>query len=133
MNLDLQDIFFLLGPQSGDLVFNIFLYLIFFLALIMLFIMPDKNLLPTLLCSTVLLCAIIAKLSLSAPASQAILSRREFGMLIINIVMMLFPLLVAGMVRTRARRNPVVPLGIFTFIIGALYTATYFILIQNVA
>src|SRR5215213_6063487 len=97
MKLNPQDIVTLLSPGSGQvLVWSIFLYLIFFFALIMLFTMPDKNMLPTLLVATTLLFAIVGKLSVSAfymKIGRPIIANKDFGMFVINVGMVVFPLI----------------------------------------
>ena len=93
-SLDFQDIIALLGPGTGQvLIWSLFLYVIFFFALITLLVMPDKNMVPTLLIASVLLFAIIAKLSVTAPVSQAIFKPTDFGMYVINVGMLVFPLI----------------------------------------
>jgi hypothetical protein len=116
--LTLQSILFLIGPQSGPLGWTIMLYLIFFFALITMFVMPDKNLIPTLLIGGVLLATVVAKLSISA--RPPLLEKREFGMLIINVVMLIFPLLAAGMIRAK-KKGRVIPPAILTAIFGGVY------------
>jgi hypothetical protein len=110
---------------------NILLYLIFFLALIQLMIMPDKNMPATLLTGFVLLATIIVKLSLAGGAIAPPLRPREFLIMMLNITTCLFPWLVAGMVRTRKRSNPVIPLGIFTGILGFVLTFVYWLVVQQ--
>lgn len=112
-------------------VWNIALYLVFILALVMLMIMPDKNLPSTLLIAFVLLATIIVKLSLAGGAIVPALRPREFLILILNISMCLFPILVAGMVRTRKRSNPVIPLGILTGIIGGINAFAFWFVAQG--
>ncbi|KXK22901.1 MAG: hypothetical protein UZ15_CFX003000791 [Chloroflexi bacterium OLB15] len=132
MNVNVQEILVLLGPGSGDLVWNIMIYAVFFLALISLLLMPDKNLLPTLLVAGVMFAAVVAKLSLSVGFGQRpILKECEFGMLIINIVMFIFPLLAAGILRAKKKAKVVIPL-ILCAITGFLFFFLYWLLVQNV-
>lgn len=126
--LNLQDILFLIGPSSGELIWNILLYIIFFFALITMLVMPDKNLLPTLLIATVLLVTVIAKLSLSS--RQPILQPRELGMLIINAITFIFPLLTAGLVRAKKVGKVVAP-AIVTALFGAVYFFLFWFFIQR--
>jgi hypothetical protein len=111
-------------------LFSVLLYIIFALALLMLFLMPNKNLLPTLLTAGALMAAVIAKL-VSGGAVIPGFRPTDFGVLILNIITCLFPLLVAGMTRTRKRSNPVVPLGILTGIFGGVYFFLFWFIVQR--
>jgi hypothetical protein len=129
MNISMDAIlnYLSLAPAGGvpnAIVYSIFLYLIFILALITLFLMPDKNLLPTLLTGGTLLAVVLAKL-VTAGASIGGFRPEQFGMLIVNVIPFLFPFLVAGMTRTRKRTNPVPPLAILTGILGGVYMFIY--------
>lgn len=126
--LNLQDILFLIGPQSGQLGWTILLYIIFIFALITMLVMPDKNLVPTLLIGAVMLCAVVAKLSISA--RPPILEKKEFGMLIINIIMFTFPLLTAGLVRAKKKGKVVAP-AIMTAIFGGVYFFLFWFIEQR--
>jgi peptidoglycan/LPS O-acetylase OafA/YrhL len=130
-NLQLDDILQLLALGSGiNALWSIFLYLVFFLALVTLFTMPDKNMVPTLLIAVVLLCSVVAKISLAS--SDPIFKQREFGMMIINVAMGVLPFIVAGMIRRgKTRRTTAVPLAIFTGIIGTVYFLMFLIFVQR--
>lgn len=120
------------GGLANSTLFSLILYVIFSLALLALVLMPDKNLLPTLLIAGVLLAAVIGKL-ITAGANIGGFRPREFGTLIVNVIPFLFPMLVAGMVRTRKRSNPVVPLGILTGILGGVYFFLFWFFFQRSA
>jgi hypothetical protein len=126
--LSLQDILFLIGPQSGQLGWTILLYIIFFFGLITMLVMPDKNLVPTLLIGAVLLAAVIAKLSISA--RPPILEKKEFGMLILNVIMFTFPLLSAGLIRAR-KKGKVIPPAIITAVFGGVYFFLFWFIEQR--
>ena len=129
MNIDFQDIMVYVGPGQGQqVVWSIFLYLIFFFALITLFLTPDKNMVPTLMIAAVLLCAVIAKISL-AQQRGAILDDKEFGMLIINIIMFVFPLIAVGL--TRARKNKMAAPAILTSLIAGAYFFLFWVIVQS--
>lgn len=134
MNINFQDIIELLKPGSGQIIiWSFFLYLIFFFALLSLLLMPNKNMVPTLLVATVLLFAIVAKLSVSAPnvrGSQPIIRPKEFGMLVINAGMFLFPLIALGL--TRARKNRTVVWAILTSVFAGVYFFAYWFFAQQV-
>jgi hypothetical protein len=126
--VSLQEILFLLGPTSGQLQWTILLYLIFFFALITMLVMPDKNLLPTLLIAAVLMATVIAKLSLSS--QEPIIPVDGFIMYVLNVSMFVFPLLVAGLVRAK-KKGRVVPAAIMTAIFGAVYAFLFWFLVQR--
>ena len=130
-SLQLDDILELLALGSGlNAVWSIFLYIIFFLALLTLFTMPDKNLAPTLMIAVVLLCSVIAKISLAS--NDPIFRQREFGMMIINVAMGVLPFIVAGMIRRgKSRSTTATPLSIFTGIIGTVYFLTFLLFVQR--
>jgi hypothetical protein len=134
MDINFQDILELLKPGGGQvIIWSIFLYIIFFFALITLLVMPNKNMVPTLLIATVLLFAIVAKLSVSAPnvrGSQPVLRPKEFGMLVINAGMFLFPLIAVGM--TRARKNRTIAPALITSLAGGVYFFAYWFFAQQV-
>jgi len=96
--------------------------------LITLFIMPDKNMVPTLLIAGVLLFAMVAKLSLATKVNP-ILTRREFGMLVINVGMLVFPMIAAATIR--AKKKTAIGPAIITGFLGFIYFFTYWLLVQR--
>jgi hypothetical protein len=126
--LDIQDILFLIGPTSGQLGWNILLYIIFFFALVTMLVMPDKNLISTLLIAAVLLATVVAKLSLSA--RPPIIPSDDFLMYVLNAMMFVFPLLVAGLVRAK-KKGRVVPAAIMTSLFGGVYFFIFWFLVQR--
>lgn len=131
MDINWNEIVRLISPGEGqDFLWSIFLYLCFFFTLITLFLIPDKNLLATLLTAGTLLFILVAKISLAAP--DPIFERKEFGMLIINIWIGVIPLIVAGMIRTRKRNNPALPMSIIAGLIGMGYFMMFWALVQRV-
>lgn len=111
--LSLQDILQKLAPRGGvELLYDIFLYIMFFLAVITMFMQSDKQLFPTMLMAGVAAMAVIAKLNILRP--------KEFGTLVINIGMGTIPLIVAGITKAKKSQGPAViggVLGIVYFII----------------
>lgn len=130
-NLRVEDMLQLLELGTGlNALWSIFLYIIFFFALFTLFTMPDKNMVPTLLIATVLLCAVVAKISLAS--NDPIFEQREFGMMIINIATGVLPFIVAGMVRRgKTRQVTAIPLAIITGIAGSVYALLFLLFIQR--
>ena len=130
MEIDLSNIGTLIGPGTGqNIIWSIFLYVIFFSALITLFMIPDKNMGPTLLMATVLMAAAVAKISLAQPPREAILQRKEFGMFVINVILFVFPIIAVGM--TRARKNRMSAPAIFTALIGGAYFFAFWVFAQS--
>jgi len=133
MKINPQDILTLLLPGSGQiLVWSIFLYIIFFFALIMLLTMPDKNMVPTLLTAATLLFAIVGKLSVSAnnvKGGRPIIGSKDFGMFVINVGMVVFPLIALGMIR--ARKNKTVGPAIITSLTAAVYFFLFWLIAQH--
>jgi hypothetical protein len=129
MDVNFQDILQALGPGTGqDIIWSIFLYLIFFFALITMFLIPDKNMVPTLLIGAVLLCTMVAKVSLGI--DPPILERKEFGMMVINVIMLIFPIIAVGM--ARAKKNKMAAPAIITAVLGGVYFFTFWVIVQRV-
>lgn len=123
----IQEILKLLGPQTGNMLWNILLYAIFILSVIAILGMPDKNMLASLLMGAVALSAVIAKLSTSAV--PPLLPKREFGMFLINALIFVFPLLTAGVIRAR-KKSRTVMLCIITGVLGGMYFFFFWFLEQ---
>ncbi len=111
-----------LGPRSGqDLIYDILLYLIFGMGIVTMLLVPDKQLLATLLTVMVLFFAVLAKIELFAPT--------DFAIFVINVGMWVVPWVVAGMVRSPTRRyDNKVPKALFPAIITGFLGAGYFFL-----
>jgi hypothetical protein len=119
-DIDLNDIIFLLGPNSGQgLVFNIFIYLIFFFTLVTMLLQGDKALLTVILCVGGLLMCLVDKLDIFEP--------KEFGAMILHAGMFIFPALVAGMTKDPKSRAP----AVFASILGAVYFFVFWLILQR--
>lgn len=128
-----DDIIAALGPRSGNgLVLDIFLYLIFFFGILNMFLIPDKQLTPALMNFTVIFLAVISKLLVSADINDftAIIQPCDLPVLAINATMFAFPLIMAGMVRTKKVGNPP---ALYTGIITGLLGGSYFFLFWALA
>ncbi|MFN8377302.1 MAG: hypothetical protein U0452_01420 [Anaerolineae bacterium] len=125
--VSLQEIFKLLGPQTGNMLWNILLYAVFFLSITAILTMPDKNMVPSLLMGAVALAAVIAKLSTSA--IPPLFPKREFGMFLINVMIFVFPLLTAGIIRARKKGRSVM-LCVITGVLGGMYFFFFWFLEQ---
>jgi hypothetical protein len=129
-NINFDEALSLLALGSGlDAVWSIMLYLCFFLNLLTLFLVPDKNLLATLVVASTLVFTLIGKVSLAS--SDPIFQRKEFGMLVINIWIGVMPFIVAGIMRTRKSSNPAMPLTIIAGCIGFGYFIMFWALEQR--
>jgi hypothetical protein len=137
--LKFQDVVTLLGPGSGQvLIWSIFLYVIFFLSLITMLNVPNKNMLPTVMVAIVLLCTIVAKLSVSSAnvaGSKPIIGKKDFGMFAINAGMVVLPLIAVGMTRvstrTSKRANKASAPAILTSVIAFVYFFMFWLLAQH--
>ncbi len=119
-NIDPQEILQLLGPTAGHgLIWNIFIYLIFFFTLITMLMQGDKALLTTIIAAAGLMLCVIDKL--------VIFNARDFGTMVIHAGMFLFPGLVAGMTRDSKSRPP----AIFATVIGAVYFFLFWFFLQR--
>ena len=124
-----QEILRLLGPQTGQLGWNILLYLIFFFGLLTLFTIPDKNMTASLLMGAVVIAAVVAKLSTSA--SPPLLKKNDFfGMFLVNVILFIFPILTAGIIRARKKARPVT-FAILTAVFGGAFFFFYWFIEQS--
>ncbi|HEX2905565.1 MAG TPA: hypothetical protein VHO69_01795 [Phototrophicaceae bacterium] len=120
VKIDPQDILARLALRSGvEMIYDIFLYIIFFLMLIAMFMQSDKQLGPTLLCGMVGAMAIIGKLNVFEP--------KEFGSLIINAGIFVLPIIVAGI--TKAKKSQ--PLTIIAGVLGGVYFFMFWFISQR--
>ena len=118
--LTLQDILAKLAPRSGvELLYDIFLYIIFILAVIVMFMQSDKQLFPTMLMAGVAALAVIAKLNIMKP--------KEFGTLVINIGMGVVPLIVAGITKAKKSQAPAIIGGV----LGVVYFMIFWLVSQR--
>jgi predicted branched-subunit amino acid permease len=124
LDLSLQDILNNLLPNSQTLLYDIFLYPIFFISLIVVFMQSDKQLLPTLLMASTVLLTLLSKLSVTArePFHPA-----EIAMLFINLAMFIFPALVAPMTKAKKSRAP----AIFVAVLAFVYTFLFWFINQR--
>lgn len=134
--LTLQDIIDKLAPRPGfpGLFYDILLYIIFFAALITMFMQSDKQLITTLLMAAVAAMAVIAKLNVFAATD--ILGGRIQGtrggillpiVLLINAGMFVLPLIVAGITQAKKSR----PSAVLGGIIGGLYFFAFWYISQR--
>ncbi len=115
-----QDIIRELGPRSGiNLIWDIMLYLIFFLAFISMLRGSDKQVVPTILMAAVAGASVIAKLGILNPKASGSISSEGVALLAINALMFFLPLIVVGIADKKSKSRP-------TAIMGAVIAAVYF-------
>lgn len=115
-----QTILAQLGPGSPPgLIWNIMLYIIFFLSVIAMFMQSDKQNTPTVMLGAVGAMAVIAKLSIFDPKS--------FGSLIINAGMFVIPFIVVGI----SKAKKATPLCIFCGIVAGLFFFGFWFFLQR--
>lgn len=134
-DINTDEIIAAIGPRTGNaLILDIFLYLIFFFCIINMFLIPDKQLTPALLNFAVLFFAVISKLLVSADVNDfnAIIQPCDLPTLGINAAMFAFPLVMAGMVRTKkVGSHPALYTGIITGLLGGSYFFLFWALAQR--
>lgn len=116
-----------LAPRSGTgLLLDLLLYSLFGIGFITMILVPDKQMLPSLLMLGVIMAALIAKLQ------YVNINRCDMPTLFINIAMFCIPLIVAGMVRGRPGKTPkALWPAVLTGIIGAMYFFLYWLTNQQ--
>lgn len=118
--LTLQEVLAHLAPRSGvNLVYDIILYIVFVLDLILMFGQSDKQTITTVMAGGAAALAVIAKLDVFRP--------REFGSLIVNAGMFVLPLLVVGI----SKAKKVQPLGVISAVFSALYFFAFWFFAQR--
>ncbi len=118
--LDINDIIRALGPRSGiDLLYDIMLYLMFFLDLILMFMQGDKELITTVFAGSAAALAVVAKLNIFPP--------KNFGSLVLNAGLLILPLLVTGISKQDKSR----PVGVIVSIISGLHFFLFWFMEQR--
>jgi len=116
----LQQVLAHLAPRSGvNLIYDIVLYIVFVLDLVLMFGQSDKQTMTTVMAGGAAALAVVAKLDVFRP--------REFGSLIVNAGMFVLPLLVVGI----SKAKKVQPLGVISAIFSALYFFAYWFFAQR--
>lgn len=123
--INLQEVIARLGPANTmpDLLFDILRYLIFILAFITLILVPDKQLLASLLVTAVLGMVVLAKLEIFSPI--------ELPTLALNVGIFVIPLIVAGMLRGRGKTPRALVPAILTGLLGGGYFFLFWALMQR--
>jgi hypothetical protein len=117
----LQQVLAHLAPRGGvNLIYDIVLYIIFILDLILMFGQSDKETLTTIMAGGAAALAVVAKLDFFQPKS--------FGSFIVNSGMFILPLLVVGMSR---KGKKVQPIGVISAVFSALYFFAFWFISQR--
>jgi uncharacterized MnhB-related membrane protein len=124
-DIDFQQIIARLGPsnQMPDLLFDIMRYAMFILAFIALILIPDKQLLASLLMTAVLGMIILAKLEIFDPIDLPTLG--------LNVGMFVIPLIIAGMLRGRGKTPRALIPSILVGLIGGGYFFLFWAVYQR--
>jgi hypothetical protein len=118
--ITVQEILRQLGPRPlPDLIYDIFLYVMFVLNLVLMFMQSDKENITTIMAGMAAALCVIAKLNVFPP--------KNFGSLVVNAGILILPLLVFGISRTKKSR----PLGIISGLLGAVYFFLYWLVSQR--
>ncbi len=125
IDIDFQEIIRRLGPSSGfpAILFDIMRYLIFIFAFITMLLVPDKQLLASLLMTAVLGIVIVVKLNIFSPV--------ELATLALNCALFVIPFIVAGMLRGRGRTPRAIYPALITGLLGGGYFFLFWALAQR--
>jgi hypothetical protein len=110
----------ILRPDSiGDFI----IYTIFFLSLVLLVVIPEKNETPLyIVFGIIFLCVVDLLRTQTNNFPIAGFDNKGFGTFLIHIAMGIAPFIVAGMVRKHGRKGgSVIPIGLLMGFIGVLY------------
>lgn len=124
-DINFQEILARLGPANSmpTLLFDLMRYLIFILAFITLLLVPDKQLLASLLTTAVLGMVVLAKLEIFTPV--------ELPTLALNVGIFVIPLIVAGMLRGRGKTPRALIPAVLTGLLGGGYFFLFWALEQR--
>lgn len=130
-DINFDDIVAAVGPRSGqDLIWDIFLYLIFFVALVNMFLIPDKQLMVTILNFIVMGFAVVSKLLVG---NGTLLEVDELPVLVLNVGMFVIPLIMAGALRNVGKKPPNRWPSIIMGLLGGGYFFLFWALEQRMA
>ncbi|MCU0511469.1 MAG: hypothetical protein MUE40_02760 [Anaerolineae bacterium] len=117
----------LLRPES---LAHIFLYVLFFLGLVLLFVIPEKNETPQYLVFAMLFMVIVAFLrTRAAPGSFPVPGSENNGFFtfLLHIAIAIAPLLAGTMARKQGRKGgAAIPVGILTAFVGGVFALLSF-------
>lgn len=132
-DIDIDDIISAIGPRSGqELIFDVLLYAIFFMGMVNMFLIPEKQLMPTMLNFIVIGLAVVSKL-LVGTEPDSYITPGNFATLVFNSGMFVLPLITAGMVRSRFGTPKAMITCAITGLIGGGYFFIFWALEQRTA
>ena len=110
----------ILLPQN---IADIFIYFVFFMSLLMLFFIPEKSQQSTYLMFFVVFLAVIDKIrQATSEIPVEGLDNDGFATMLVHIGMFVLPLIAAGLIRGRGRKDKRgVPIGILIGLLAGLY------------
>jgi hypothetical protein len=122
-----QQILARLAPRTGtDLILDLMLYTLFGIGFITMILVPDKQMLPSILMLGVIMAALIAKLQYVG------INVCDLVTFAVNVFMFAIPMLVAGMVRGRSGKTPkALWPAVLTGLIGGMYFFMFWALYQQ--
>ena len=122
-----QQILARLAPRTGtDLILDLMLYTLFGIGFISMILVPDKQMLPSILMLGVIMAALIAKLQYVG------INVCDLATFAVNVFMFAIPMLVAGMVRGRSGKTPkALWPAVLTGLIGGMYFFMFWALYQQ--
>lgn len=130
-DLDFNDIVDALGPRDGnELIFDLLLYAIFFMGMVNMLLIPEKQLFPAMLNFTVIGLAVISKL-LVGDEPDSTIKPDDFATLLLNAGMFVLPLITAGMVRSRFGTPKAMMTCAITGLLGGGYFFVFWALAQR--
>ena len=110
-------------------VWDVFIYVMFFMTLLTMILIPDKNMQPTTLMTIVLLLTIVDKVRPHDGGAFLIegFDNGGFGTEIIHMGMAILPYIAGALVRGRTQKERrAMPVGILTGVIGSVYAIAFF-------
>jgi type IV secretory pathway VirB2 component (pilin) len=132
-----QTILRYLGPRREGPFWDIlFIYPIFFFALVTLFMQGDKEMLTTIIMAVVLLLTVLSKLAplgifdqIAGPRGDVLIWDYPKGLIVFIIHCGIFalPIIVAGMTRSKKSRGP----AIITGVLGGIYLFAFWFVMQR--
>lgn len=138
-DINFEDILSALGPRDDTaLLFDILLYLIFFLGFINMLLIPDKQLFPAMLNFTVIGLTVASKLLIDVENDggyfnpSAVLVPTDFAVLPMNVGIFVFPLIIAGMLRSvKGKKTNAIYPAMLMGLLGGAYFFLFWSVEQN--
>ncbi len=113
-----------------DSIADLFIYIIFIMTVITLALVPEKNMIPTMLLTAVLFFCVVDLVRQANPDSIPIegFDNTGFATMLIHVGMFVFPLMGGALIRGRARNaKRGLPVAIMAGVLGGLYAAGSFV------